>query len=89
MSQYAKWAISGNWMAVDGPSLNLLTLLPCGLFKLGAKDTGELVNDRVGTIFFPAPANPRGHSLYKNVTRILCFTMCNFCKDSQTLTFQK
>lgn len=46
MSQYAKWAISGNWMAVDGPSLNLLTLLPCGLFKLGAKDTGELVNDR-------------------------------------------
>lgn len=46
MSQYSKWAISGNWMAVDGPSLNLLTLLPCGLFKLGAKDTGDLVNDR-------------------------------------------
>ena len=32
LSKYSKWAISGNWVAVDGPSHHLLTLLPCGLF---------------------------------------------------------
>lgn len=37
-----------------------------------------------------APNDSRDHTLYKNLTRKLQFTMCNFCKETQTFeAFQK